>query len=79
MNWVAFHIVQQEAAERALVRERARRARERRIPTSRKGTRRLSRPEAISMIAKRNPRAALKLLQGYGVGVRHPVPERRDG
>jgi hypothetical protein len=53
------------------VREKARR------PGLGRGTRILSREEAVAKIAKTHPRSALKLLAGYGIGRPKPVPERR--
>jgi hypothetical protein len=69
---LGFHIVQQEAAERAMAAYRAKQAvREQRPATCLgRGARRLSREEAVEIIARKNPRAALKLLAGYLGGAR---------
>ena len=66
-----------EALERAMRRYRARQARERRKAVSVRGARRLTRTEALNMIAEKNPRSALKLLNGMGLGGRRPIPEIR--
>ncbi len=83
---IGFQIVQQEAAERAMARYRARKAREAReravrpsvsqptTPNSGHGARKLSREEALQLIAKKSPRGAWKLLAGYLNG----VPTRRS-
>jgi hypothetical protein len=63
----------QEAVERAMSRYRAI---QRRTAAGRV-TRGLSREEALNRIAKTHPRSAWKILNGYGLGNRNPVPERR--
>jgi hypothetical protein len=71
---IGWHIVEQErqeAAERAMSRYQANKAREQRRFTPRgtsglgRGTRRISKEEAIAKIAKTHPRSALKLLQQH--------------
>ena len=77
MNLGTFiEMERQEAVERAMANYRANQGvRERR----RTGLwRTISREEALNTIAKKNPRAALKLLHGYGIGVRTPAPELRS-
>lgn len=73
---IGFHIVQQEVAERAVVRERRRVA----APERRSGLRHGGAPsafagKAVERISKKNPRAAWRLLQGYLAR----TPERRSG
>jgi hypothetical protein len=75
VNWIGFEVVRQEAADRAMSRYRARQTREQR--RFGRGTRILSREEALSRIARTHPRSAWRILQGYGLGNRNPVPERR--
>jgi hypothetical protein len=66
---IGYYIVEQEIADKAVAAHRARQAREQRRTTTRgnrglgHGARRISKEEAISMIAKRHPRSAWKLLQ----------------
>jgi hypothetical protein len=62
-----------EAYERAMARYRASQAREQRLGAPGRGARRLSREEAVALIAKKSPRGALKLLAGYLTG----IPARR--
>jgi hypothetical protein len=67
---IGLDIIRQEAYERATTRYRAQKAaREQRkaVPAQRgtnlgNGTRRISKEEAVAMIAKKHPRSALKLL-----------------
>jgi hypothetical protein len=69
---IGFFIEQErhEAVERAMSRYRAQEQR-------RFGRRPLSREEALNKIARTHPRSAWKILQGYGLGNRRPVPEVR--
>ena len=79
MKGIGFEIVRQEAVERAMARyreqERRKAARERRTTTG--GGRQLTREDALNRIAKTHPRSALKILNGYRLGGRKPVPEVR--
>jgi hypothetical protein len=76
-NWIGFALVQQEAADRAMARHRARQIREQRWTVAGRVTRGLSREEALNRIAKTHPRSAFKILNSYGLGNRRPVPEVR--
>lgn len=82
---IGFETLRLEAAERAMAAYRARKAREaregaarpsvsQRGPVPGHGTRRISREEALQIIAKKSPHAALRLLSGYLAG----RPTRRD-
>jgi len=76
MNIGTFIVMErEEALERAMAAQRARHAREQR--GFGRG-RRISREEALNRIAKTHPRSAWKILQGYRLGGRRPVPERRS-
>lgn len=70
---IGFEILRQEAVERAMARyraqqaARARQAERKAVPTERRpvlghGARRISKEEAVAMIAKKHPRSALRLL-----------------
>lgn len=75
---IGSEIIRQEAAERAMARYRARKAAEERRKAAEqrraavreqrpatglgRGARRISREEAVAMIAQKHPRSALKLL-----------------
>jgi hypothetical protein len=77
----------QEAVERAMARYRADQARKQRRGAARsttraktglgRGARTLSREEALAKIGQVSPRAALKILAGYGINRPTPLPERR--
>jgi len=73
----------QEAVDRAMARYRADQARKQRRGTTRaktglgRGGRTLSREEALAKIGQVSPRAALKILAGYGINRPTPLPERR--
>jgi hypothetical protein len=82
MRWgLGFQIIErerQEAVDRAMVRYRAEKAREKaRRSGLGRGTRTMSREAALNRIAKTHPLSALKILNGYRLGGRKPVPERR--
>jgi hypothetical protein len=68
-----------EAVERAMPRHRAPQPRERRRTVPGRVTGKLSRQEALNRIARTHPRAALKILNAYGIGGRRPIPEVRGG
>jgi hypothetical protein len=73
-----IELERQETVDRAMARYRAEKAREQVYRSGLgRGTRTMSREEAVAKIAKKSPRAALKLLAGYGINRPTPLPERR--
>ena len=80
IGWHLVELERQEAVERAMATFRKRNAvREQRRTSLGRGSRRISRQEALNRIAATHPRSALKLFNSYGLGGRRPIPETRGG